>query len=127
MQTLLAEDTMKPTTQRLTAIAVLAAVCLTLANATAYTTHCRAPPLVDNGGHNGTNSNLFLRGSVITYWCDDGYSLHGSSRRTCSYSRPMRTYQWNGSAPTCICKSNSRSYILMISVWQIGVTIIITN
>ena len=92
---------MQPAIHGLLAVAVLAAASLTLVDATYY---CRAPPSVENGRHSGTNRYYFQEGSVITYWCDDGYSLQGASRRMCSYSRSTRKYQWDGAAPACICK-----------------------
>jgi hypothetical protein len=92
---------MQLTIRCLLAVAVLAAVSLTLVDATYY---CRAPPSVENGGHSGTNRYYFQEGSVITYWCDDGYTLQGASRRTCSYRSSTRKYQWDGSAPSCIGK-----------------------
>lgn len=92
---------MQPAIRGLLVVAVLAAVSLALVNATYY---CRAPPSVKNGGHSGTGRYYFQKGSVITYWCDDGYSLQGANRRTCSYSSSTRKYQWDGSAPKCISK-----------------------
>ena len=85
----------------LIAIAVIAAASLTIVDATYY---CTAPPSVDNGGHNGGHRQYFQLGSVISYWCDDGYSLQGSSQRTCSLSSSTGTYKWDGFAPSCICK-----------------------
>ena len=92
---------MQPAICGLLAVAVLATASLTLVDATYY---CRAPPSVENGRHSGTNRYYFQEGSVITYWCDDGYSLQGASQRMCSYSRSTRKYQWDGAAPTCLCK-----------------------
>ena len=36
---------------------------------------------------------------VVTYTCDEGYTLHGSNSRTCQSNG-----QWSGSVPQCIGK-----------------------
>ena len=89
----------------LLAVSVLAAVALTLVEATYY---CKAPPSVANGRYystSGSNSWQYWVGTVIKYSCNSGYRLKGYTQRTCYYSSSTRTYQWTGYAPSCICKS----------------------
>lgn len=90
----------------LLAVAVLAAVALTVVDATYY---CKAPPSVANGRYyssKGSGFTYYRVGTVIKYQCNSGYRLRGHySQRTCYYSSSTRTYQWTGSAPSCIGKS----------------------
>ena len=80
--------------------ALAAAVSLSVVDATYY---CHRPQSLDYGGYNGS-SYWYSRGSVIEYYCDDGYTLQGNLRRTCCYSSASRAYYWSGSHPSCVCK-----------------------
>ena len=43
-----------------------------------------------------------LPGVMVTYTCDEGYELTGSENRFC-----LRTGNWSGQDPECICKCNN--------------------
>lgn len=105
---------MQSAARGLLAVAVLAAVTLTVVDATYY---CKAPPSVSNGRYystKGSGYTYYKVGTVIKYSCNSGYRLRGSySQRTCYYSRSTRTYQWTGYAPSCICKFLSSFFSLI--------------
>ena len=41
-------------------------------------------------------------GTVITYQCDPGFVLSGSTQRTCAIIQGSPNGEWNGSLPSCI-------------------------
>ena len=96
---------MQPAIRSLLGLAVLAAVSLSMVEGTYY---CYKPQSLANGGHDGGSKYTFRVGSVIKYWCKNGYTLQGSSQRTCTYNRygNYRRYYWNGTPPSCVGKSN---------------------
>ena len=53
--------------------------------------HCSCPPTPANGRVTG------CPGSTVTYHCNSGYALSGSSQRLCQSGG-----RWSGRAPTCI-------------------------
>ena len=72
---------MQSAVRGLLASAVLAAVTLTLVEATYY---CKAPSSVANGRYYITSgSNSYKVGTVIKYSCNSGYRLKGYSQRIC--------------------------------------------
>ena len=62
-------------------------------------TACSSLPLPANGGISYTSGNSI--GSVATYSCNSGFTLEGSSTRTCIVIGGSST-NWLGSAPNCI-------------------------
>ena len=98
---------MQPAAHTLLGLAVLAVVSLSAVEATYY---CKRPSSIANGGHNGGRYWYYRVGYVIKYWCNNGYTLQGSSQRICSYSRSSRSYYWSGTAPSCVGKSCTISY-----------------
>ena len=93
--------------------AVLAAVFLQAAVVVDATYYCNRPPSLANGRHSGGNNWYFRVGTAITYQCNDGYKLEGNGRITCNYNRQSRSYYWNGTPPTCVCKSSISSTYCM--------------
>ena len=64
--------------------------------------NCGDPGVPSNGRRTGDNFGVR---STVTYQCNRGFVLVGSSSRTCQESG-----QWSGSLPTCkICESSSAS------------------
>ena len=55
---------------------------------------CDDPGTPTNGQHSDTRTTLSY---VVTYTCDNGYTLQGSNTRTCQPNG-----QWSGSVPQCI-------------------------
>ena len=53
-------------------------------------------PVVTNPANGGVLSLSRAVGGLATYTCNPGYTLSGSSRRTC-----LPNEQWSGNAPTC--------------------------
>ncbi|XP_066300831.1 CUB and sushi domain-containing protein 3-like [Branchiostoma lanceolatum] len=53
---------------------------------------CPLPTSPDNGGNNGNRDYQ----AVMTFWCDLGYDLVGSSNLTCQADAT-----WSGNVPTC--------------------------
>ena len=51
---------------------------------------CHDPPMPSNGSFQSD-------GAVLTYLCEEGFTLVGNRQRFCSKT----TYTWNGSDPTC--------------------------
>ena len=54
---------------------------------------CGDPGTPTNGRHNVSSTTY---NSVVTYTCDDGYTLQGNSSRTCQSNG-----NWSGSVPQC--------------------------
>ena len=50
-----------------------------------------------------------LPGDMVTYTCDDGYELSGSESRFC-----LRTGNWSGQDPECICKYKTLAFHLQL-------------
>ena len=74
-------------------IPVFDSATFTLNPATAIS--CGPPPDAPANGQNGTfNNTTFM--STVTYSCNTGYNLQGSSTLTCNASG-----QWSPSVPTC--------------------------
>ena len=95
---------MLPAFRAILVIAVLAAVSLQVAVVEA-TYYCSRPPSIANGRHSGGSNWYFWVHTAITYQCNDGYKLEGNGRITCKYDSQSRSYIWNGTPPTCVCKS----------------------
>ncbi|XP_066469621.1 sushi, von Willebrand factor type A, EGF and pentraxin domain-containing protein 1 isoform X2 [Tiliqua scincoides] len=55
---------------------------------------CGHPEPIDDGSIIGKD---FLLGSEVLYACNQGFELHGPSRRICHVNK-----KWNPSAPTCV-------------------------
>ena len=51
---------------------------------------CDDPPVPSNG-------TFISNGSVVTYFCEEGFILVGNRQRFCN----LTTWLWNGSDPTC--------------------------
>ncbi|XP_066479000.1 complement decay-accelerating factor isoform X2 [Tiliqua scincoides] len=60
---------------------------------------CISPPDIANGTHNGSNGT-FAYHSIITYKCEDGFSLTGEVSLRCITENQINGV-WNGSAPEC--------------------------
>ena len=58
---------------------------------------CPCPPSLTNGFTNCNESHLAGTGTRVTYSCNSGYYLSGSSYRTCQASG-----NWTGTAPICV-------------------------
>ena len=59
---------------------------------------CEPPPIPNNGSIVGYDSNVYYNFSTsITYQCDEGYFLNGSSVSTCQADK-----EWSDSVPECI-------------------------
>ncbi|KAI8494281.1 hypothetical protein Bbelb_280410 [Branchiostoma belcheri] len=54
-------------------------------------------PTLSNPSNGGVSYSSRYYGDVASYSCDTGYSLNGSSSRTC-----QRTWTWSESEPTCL-------------------------
>ncbi len=54
---------------------------------------CAEPGLPSNGKKHGEDYSI---GATVTYECDDGYKLIGSSSRTC-----LDDSRWSTALPTC--------------------------
>ncbi|XP_039374286.1 complement receptor type 1-like isoform X2 [Mauremys reevesii] len=61
---------------------------------------CSPPPNVTNGMHNGSNVEIFVYNSSVTYKCDQGFSLIGEASIQCTTKYNINGV-WNGSAPEC--------------------------
>uniref|UniRef100_A0A8C0HJ36 Sushi domain-containing protein n=1 Tax=Chelonoidis abingdonii TaxID=106734 RepID=A0A8C0HJ36_CHEAB len=70
---------------------------------------CSPPPNIANGMHNGSNVEIFVYNSSVTYKCDHNYSLTGEASIHCT-AKDNISGVWNGSAPECkgICDSLPR-------------------
>ncbi|CAI5790794.1 Hypothetical predicted protein [Podarcis lilfordi] len=55
--------------------------------------HCKSPPEIENGSHEGGPYNT---GREVHYWCDYGYRLEGPSSLLCQENE-----EWSHAAPTC--------------------------
>ena len=44
-----------------------------------------------------SNGDVMSNGTMVTYMCEDGFTLIGNRQRLCNKT----TYMWNGSDPTC--------------------------
>ena len=51
---------------------------------------CDDPPEPSKGA-------FISNGSVVTYFCEEGFALVGNRQRFCN----LTSWQWNGSDPTC--------------------------
>ena len=60
---------------------------------------CSPPSDLENGRVEGADYNI---GDTITYKCDSGFSLQGSSSRTCEQSGDDAV--WSGTKPKCESK-----------------------
>ena len=60
-------------------------------------TSCPCPSSPTNGFTSCNESHLAGIGTRVTYSCNSGYTLSGSSYRTC-----QRSGSWTGTAPTCV-------------------------
>ncbi len=65
--------------------------------------------VIDYGGAVSTNSRQV--DTVATYTCDTGYTINGSSTRTCESDG-----MWSGSTPTCQRKWNELCTVCLLSV-----------
>ena len=52
-----------------------------------------------NNGHSEPLDRSYACGALITYHCNDGYSLQGNSKLIC-----LRSGAWDSPIPTCISK-----------------------
>lgn len=68
---------------------------------------CDSPPVIAHGHHKPINPSFPLRSVEATYRCDEGYTLVGKNKLSCSSSG------WSSEAPQC--KGNSSS--LFSFVW----------
>ncbi len=64
-------------------------------NAVLFTAMCSGSGVISYGGHNGQPP--YKGGDVITFHCDDGYTLNGNSVLTCQVSGI-----WDKPFPNCI-------------------------
>ena len=88
-------------------LAALAVINLSAVQATYYNHYCSQPPALAHGRHSNDghdDSWQFRVGTVIRYWCDDGYTLQGNSHLTCFYSSSLGSCDWTGTLPSCIRK-----------------------
>ena len=58
---------------------------------------CSSDPGTPINGQYNLSSTTYS--SVVTYTCDDGYTLQGSNSRTC-----LDSGLWSGSVPQCTCE-----------------------
>ncbi|XP_039391797.1 complement receptor type 1-like isoform X2 [Mauremys reevesii] len=61
---------------------------------------CSPPPNITNGMHNGSNVEIFVYNSSVTYKCDHNFSLIGEASIHCTTKDNINGV-WNGSAPEC--------------------------
>ncbi|KAM6370403.1 C4b-binding protein alpha chain-like isoform 2-T2 [Pluvialis apricaria] len=61
--------------------------------------HCKEPPTIDNGMHNGTRDADFVHGSTVAYECRDGFTLVGAALLQCMADEYRGV--WNKPAPEC--------------------------
>uniref|UniRef100_A0A452HHG6 Sushi domain-containing protein n=1 Tax=Gopherus agassizii TaxID=38772 RepID=A0A452HHG6_9SAUR len=61
---------------------------------------CSPPPNIAKGMHNGSNVEIFVYNSLVTYKCDHNYSLTGEASIHCT-AKDNISGVWNGSAPEC--------------------------
>ena len=54
---------------------------------------CAVAPAPANGGRRG---DVFTYGSVVSFYCNDGYALNGNTHLRCG-----ATGQWNATLPSC--------------------------
>ncbi len=63
---------------------VLGLGCLTAVRATGYVPpQCRAPPNPKYGGYYSGHYQSYELGTVINYYCEQGYELHGRAWTVC--------------------------------------------
>ena len=70
--------------------------CTVLFHVLSSAVNCGDPGTPSNGRRTGSSTTY---NSVVTYTCNTGYRLEGSSSRTCQSNG-----QWSGSLPRCNCK-----------------------
>ncbi|KAM9148160.1 C4b-binding protein alpha chain-like [Pangshura tecta] len=61
---------------------------------------CSPPPNITNGMHNGSNVEIFVYNSSVTYKCDHNFLLIGEASIHCTTKDNINGV-WNGSAPEC--------------------------
>ncbi|CAK8690726.1 unnamed protein product [Clavelina lepadiformis] len=75
-----------------------ALICLLFYACAVSSLICRSPDKKDYSSYEPVHRvGVYSKGSVVTYKCDRGYVLHGSSKRTC-----LGSFHWSGQAPRCI-------------------------
>ena len=62
-------------------------------------------------------------GTVITYQCDPGFILSGSTQRTCEIVQGSPSGEWNGSLPSCIEDVDSLESSFDITVSSFDITV----
>ncbi len=93
------------------ALALLGLTCLTAVQATGYQPpQCRAPPNPSYGGSYGSYHESYVLGTVVNYYCNKGYELHGRSWTVCIhgshgpywlYPPPICSREWTVLVMSC--------------------------
>ncbi|XP_006834268.1 PREDICTED: C4b-binding protein alpha chain-like [Chrysochloris asiatica] len=61
--------------------------------------HCKSPPAINNGRHNGREDS-YIYGSSVTYSCDPNFSLVGKASISCMVENKT-VGVWSPNPPTC--------------------------
>ena len=99
------------TSLSLASVLLIAVATLQVAFATYYYPPCDPPHRPNYGGYDPYGRSKYPIGSKIKFYCNDGYSLHGSSYTVCKYNKRS---SWSHPHPVCKRMSTNLHALLLL-------------